>query len=115
MRNLATLVTGLTLAFCVFGCGQDKASVECKGAGAKLGAGFSCAVAHTEGRANIHVCWDLNIACQNGANGKAHACGDVEPQAKSSTNVPFSAFNGALDKCDAVKTASVTGMALTRK
>jgi hypothetical protein len=118
---ISTAFTLLLLAVIVYavvglvpGCHKDaKAYVECKSAGATLDTGMACTIEHQHGDVPLHVCWNMNVSCQNGAKGTAHGCGDVQPQAKSSVVLPFSAFGGALDKCDAVASANVDGMSIT--
>ncbi len=95
------------------GCSKPaEAYVECKSAGATLAAGFSCTVEHREGAKPVNACWSLNIACANGVKGSAKSCGDAAPRAKSSMMMPFSAFGGALDKCDQVASANVSDLVL---
>lgn len=93
----------------VAGCAKPEAYVECKANGPTLAAGFGCTVDHRSGGA-VRACWTLSVTCANGPVGFAEACGDVEPKAKTAIGVPFSAFGGALDKCD-----QVSGMKVTTK
>ncbi len=96
------------------GCHKEtKVAVECRSAGATLSAGMACTLDHRQGDSAAQVCWDVNVSCQNGTRGKAHGCGSVDPQAKSSVVMPFTAFGGSLEKCDAVAGASVDGLVLT--
>jgi hypothetical protein len=102
------------LAILASGCHKDaKVYVECKSAGATLADGMACTIEHQQGDSPVHACWDMNITCQNGTAGKAHGCGDVQPMAKSSVVMPFSAFGGSLDKCDTVSGSNVDGVTLT--
>jgi hypothetical protein len=89
---------------------SPSATVECRGAGASLAAGMSCTIEHRSGASRMSVCWDVIIACANGARGSAHHCGEVDPGGKVSVAVPFAGFGGALDGCDRVSTMSVGGV-----
>jgi hypothetical protein len=97
-----------------FGVGATEVYVECRSAGAILASGLSCSITHRKGSA-AHVCWNVDISCANGTRGRASGCGGVEVGAVSSVNLPFSAFNGSLDRCDAVSSSQVGGLVLTKK
>jgi len=74
---------------------------------------MACTIDHRAGDRPIRACWTIRIQCVNGTKGAADGCGEAAPKGKSSVLVPFSAFNGALDKCDQVSAANVGNMKLT--
>jgi hypothetical protein len=91
---------------------ESKARVECKSTGATLDSGMTCTIEHQQGDEPLRVCWAMSVACRNGERGKARGCGDVRPMGTSMVALPFSAFGGALDGCDAVDRASVGDMSI---
>jgi hypothetical protein len=102
-------VAGLLLLCTVAACHKEvHAAVECNWGGAALAGDVVCSLEHRAGDVALHACWDIHVKCQNGVTGVAHGCGDVDPQGKSTIIVPFSAFGGSLDKCDAVASSNVT-------
>src|SRR2546430_8944245 len=104
----------LLLAVFLAGCQQRvKVEVDCKAVGAKLGEGFTCSLQHVSGPVGAHACWDIDIGCNNGTKGVAPGCGDVDKSARSTTLVPFTAFNHTLDKCDQVTQTSIKNLKIT--
>ena len=113
MKRLA--IPMLAALLTIAGCKRPapEAYVECRSAGATLGAGMACTIGHRAGGRSLHACWTITIQCVNGARGSADGCGDVAPKAMSSVLVPFTAFKGTLDNCDQVSAANVANMKLT--
>ncbi len=108
--------TTILLAVLLVGCQRTaKVEVDCKAVGAKLGEGFTCSVQHVSGNANAQACWDIDIGCNNGTKGHANGCGDVDKGGRSTTMVPYTAFNHTLDKCDQVTQTSITNLKITPK
>jgi hypothetical protein len=105
-------VVGLAAAYVlIFGVPSflipAEAYVECTGGGL----GMQCTLTHRAGAKQIHVCWDVTLGCVSGPSVTGHACGDVEPQAKSAVVMPSAAFPG-LDRCE-VSTTKVEHLVLT--
>lgn len=88
--------------------GRPSAAVECRPVGATLSTGMACTIEHKGGSGPVDVCWSINISCTNGSNGSAEGCGSVAPTSKSNVLVPYSAFRGALDRCDQASASSIS-------
>lgn len=83
------VAASLSLAACDLG--QQRAEVRCKNQPESKG--FKCEVKHTKGTKTLKVCWDLVIACTEGAERKTNVCQDVDGGKTVTRDVPYTAFN----------------------
>lgn len=80
-----------------------KVEVRCQGGGGQI----ACALTHTGGGADAHVCWDLALTCEDGKTLKHHVCGDVAPAQVSNVAVPEADIRG-LESCGLVTKFDIT-------
>jgi hypothetical protein len=87
---------------------ENKVYVECMG----TVAGYNCTADHREGSDRVNVCWEVNVACQNGTKASGTGCQDVSPGAKASTLIPFAQVKN-FDKCDLATSTAVENQKIT--
>jgi hypothetical protein len=83
------------LVFALAGCKKEvKVYVEC----VAQERGALCSVTHKQGKEPAGACWDVKVACANGASVAASGCQNVQPEGKTSLLIPESQFKGG--QCD---------------
>ncbi|MCA2981975.1 MAG: hypothetical protein INH41_14800 [Myxococcaceae bacterium] len=88
----------------------EKARVDC---GTPGPGGVDCEVRRTAGSRAISVCWDLEIACENGGVMTAQGCGALADGVSQATvNLPAEGFSNQ-EACDAPKRGAVKNLTVT--
>jgi hypothetical protein len=105
---LGVLIGGAVLAF-----PETRVRVECQG----TGDGYTCAVAHDQGRATVNACWDVVATCRNGTRGVGHGCQTVQPSGRASRVIPVGdmVITPTGTVCDVLVGVTVEHLALTEQ
>jgi hypothetical protein len=103
----------LSLAAVVAGCGENvDANVHCVTAAGPVA---NCDVTETKGHAEIDVCWDFTVTCNNGTKIEARKnCAKVKGGATVKHVIPGDKLKGAA-KCDSNPVATVTNLTINGK
>jgi hypothetical protein len=88
---------------------SPKVSVTCDGNPAK---GFECNVTQISGVTGANVCWDLHVACENGAQVDGHACQAVHIGSKASRFVSAAEMTHT-KTCNRAQSTTVVNVAAT--
>jgi hypothetical protein len=88
-----------------------QAYVQCSG---NIG-GLECAITRTAGNVQSEICWDVTMACRNGARPVGHGCAAVPPGVGSASThiIPWDLVSN-LNRCDQVVESSVANLAFRR-
>ena len=106
------LLVGFGLALAAISCKQEvAASVVCK---VVEGPAADCTVTQTKGDAELEVCWDFKVTCQNSATLDAHGCAKVKDKGTVTHTIPGDKLKIS-GPCDTVKEATVSNMTIDGK
>jgi hypothetical protein len=90
----------------------DGVRVDCGEPGPR---GVECTLKRTSGAGACEACWDLEIACANGAVMVGHACGSLGAgESDGRATMPVDAFSNQ-DACDAPASGTVTNLQVTSR
>jgi hypothetical protein len=100
----ALVVCGLMIGYRMY-WGRAEVSVSC----ASTLEGIQCTATHVGGGASTKTCWDVVLACANGARSRAKACATVEKNKPGQATLAETAFEWKTP-CDQLKALTVENM-----
>jgi hypothetical protein len=112
MKQLVVLCVGFGLALSAAACKQEvAANVVCK---VVEGPAADCTITQTKGDAEMEVCWDFKVTCQNNSTLEAHGCAKVKDKGTVPLTIPVDKLKIS-GPCDTVKEATVSNMTIDGK
>lgn len=103
---------GLLLLVGLVACGSVKVSVNCE---TVAGPAVECEVKQIEGKAEVDVCWDFAVTCNNGTKIQPpRSCAKVKDGGTTHYTIPSDKLKDA-EKCDGGAKAAVTNLTIDGK
>jgi len=102
----ALVIGGIYVGYQMY-WGRAEVSVQCETAEGEV----RCTATHTSGGASTEACWEVVLACKNGARSRAPSCTKVDKGASAKTTLTESAFSWRTE-CDQVSGLTVENMKL---